>query len=100
MRHIEEHTLEEQHKRHPLIIRVIPLLAIIDTQTRMGHMSGHGFRVIFRQRERVRNPAVSVDHVIGTGQFRYTVDRITCAEVDRQLGHDEFFLSLIKYFFY
>lgn len=48
MRYIKEHALEEQHERHPLIVRVIPLLAIIDTQTRMGHVGGHGFRVIRR----------------------------------------------------
>lgn len=69
VRHVEEHTLEEQHERHPLVVRVVPLLPVIATQTRMGHVGTHRVRDAVRQCERVRDPAIRVDHMAG-GQFR------------------------------
>lgn len=75
--HIEKYTLEEQHERYPLVVRVVPFLPIIATQTRMGHVGTHGLRVVLRQCERVRDPAKRVDHMAG-GYFRQAVDRIAC----------------------
>lgn len=75
--HVEKHALEEQHERHPLVVRVVPLLPVIAAQTRMSHVGTQGLRVVLRQRERVRDPAKRVDHMAG-GQFRQAVDGIAC----------------------
>lgn len=74
---IEKHTLEKQHERHPLVVRVVLLLPVVATQTRMGHVGTHGLRVVLRQCERVRDPAKRVDHM-GGGRIHHAVDRIAC----------------------
>lgn len=67
MRHVEQDTLEEEHEGHPLIVRVISLLPKVAAKTRVSHVSTHRFRVVAGQRERVRDPAIRVYHVV-----RYT----------------------------
>lgn len=64
MGYVEQNALEEEHEGHPLIVRVVPLLAVIAAQARMRHVSAHRFRVVLGQRERVRDPAVRVYHVL------------------------------------
>lgn len=78
MRHIKEHALEEQHERHPLIVRVVSFLAIVATESRVGHVGAHRFRVVLRQRERVRDPAIRVDHVGRQRTVDQAIDRIAC----------------------
>lgn len=78
VRHVEEHALEEQHERHPLVVRVVPLLPVIATQTRMSHVGTHRLRDVLRQRERIRDPAIRVDHMGAGGQFRQAADGIAC----------------------
>lgn len=76
--HVEEQPLEEQHKRHPLVVRVIPLLASVTTQTRMSNLRTDNFVLILRQRVGVRDPAVGVQHMNWNGIVGYAVDGIAC----------------------
>lgn len=70
VRNVEKHALEEQHERHPLVIRVILLLPVVDTQAWMSHLGAHVLRVVLRQCKRVRNPAIRVDHMSMLLQIR------------------------------
>lgn len=76
--HVEEDPLEEEHERHPLIVRVIPLLADVAAEARMRHMGPDSLVLVLRESERVRYPAESVYHVARHRSVRYAIYRITC----------------------
>lgn len=88
MRHVEEHTLEEEHERHPLVIRVVSLLfglltlsVVLGTETRMGHLLAHSFALVLRQRERGRDPAECIDHVSLRRGLANTVNGVSCKRI-------------------
>ena len=59
--------LEEQHKRHPLVVAVEDLLLVVVAQTAGRYFSANMFAMLPGQRERIRYPTVCVQHMVRYG---------------------------------
>ena len=76
---VEEDALEEEDERHPLVVGVVPLVSVVAAEAWMRHVRAHGLEAVGRQGERVRDPAVGVEHVARHRAVRDAVYRVTCA---------------------
>lgn len=70
--------LEEQHKRHPLIVTVIGSIIDVVAESTVRHIRTKFFAMLAGHRKRVRNPTVSVDHVSRYGSIINARNWITC----------------------
>lgn len=76
VRYVKQYALEEEHERHPLVVRVVPLLAVVAAQARMGHVGANRVRQSLRHRVGRCDPAERVDYIF-SHPLRQAIDRFT-----------------------